>query len=433
NATAAIYLEEATKTKESDIGAFLIHESLDKFGTYHVRVRLSRNSPNDHNTPSSGIIECLPGGQLKLTMGEQEFTFDHCCQVRSHLTSRCGPQVAASPNTFSVLADINEEFQETKPEYYGPHTTSEDVQIESTGLLAMNKDLLRVSEIPALLQKKTRDFFIFNEKSKLILKSKDIINMDWVQKLKKYTVAAFREGLVKLQTLYRIKKTSFLKYYCMVLDPKFSVLMEFTPHHDVLTFICENPQSVAQKVNIMDQIIKILIVMEKHNIYHGNLRLRKFYAFVPHGSKQITVKLGDPGIVSHFDDLNLKNIHNVERAPWLSPERRNNLKKITYESEVYAMGTTLYELLCQSDQFSQDLKLSRGENMLTYLETNKHLPRPTFLEDNNREPSSEEDEGKKLVPEALEVLERIWKIILMCWEKDQAYRPLISTLNSKME
>ncbi|CAG5115306.1 unnamed protein product, partial [Candidula unifasciata] len=243
----------------------------------------------------------------------------------------------------------------------------------------------------------------------------------------------FLGGLAKLQQLYRIKKTSFLRFYSTVLDPTFSVLMEFTPHHDVLTYICENPQSVAQKVNIMDQIIKILIVMEKHNIYHGNLRLRKFYAFDTQGSNQITVKLGDPGVVSFFDP---ENIYNVERAPWLSPERRNDLKKITYESEVYAMGTTLYELLCQSDQFSQDLKLSPAENvswMLTYLETNKHLPRPTFLEDNNREPSSEEDEGKKLVPEALEVLELIWEMCLMCWEEDETSRPSILTLNTKME
>ncbi|CAG5115305.1 unnamed protein product, partial [Candidula unifasciata] len=168
-ATAATYLEEATKSKESDGGAFLIHESLDKFGTYHVRVRPSSKSPSNHNTPSSGIIECLPDGQLKLTMGEPEFTFDHCCQVRRQLKSKFGSQVEPSPRSFSVLADINEEFQETKIEYYGPHTTSEDVQKESTGLPVLKADLLRVSEIPDKNPLITKYEVIFRDEQMMLL------------------------------------------------------------------------------------------------------------------------------------------------------------------------------------------------------------------------------------------------------------------------
>lgn len=72
---------------------------------------------------------------------------------------------------------------------------------------------------------------------------------------------AFLEGLMKLQKLYRINNASFLKFYSTVLDLKFSVLMEFGPHQDLLTYICEHPQTVKQKVGVMDQIIKILVVM----------------------------------------------------------------------------------------------------------------------------------------------------------------------------
>ncbi|BFZ15495.1 hypothetical protein BsWGS_18534 [Bradybaena similaris] len=420
--TAASYLQESKKTAEPGIGGFLIHESLDQVGIYHVRAWPKTDThagQNSRNTTNPGLIKCLTDMQFKLEMGEEKTIFDNSRQLRGHLTRKFGPQVLPSLKVFPVLADINDEYQEITIEPYEQPGSREDAQNTPMGLPVIRGDLQLLQKIPdknPLIQKWEVD--IHGEKMMLLeLQSDQGIHQ-----------AAFREGLMRLQKLYRIKKASFLKFYSTVLDVKFSVLMEFTPHQDVLTYICNNPQTVKQKVDIMDQIINILIVMEKESLYHGNLRLRKFMAFNSQEPGLVKIKLGDPGIVSHFDTLALEDSNNTERFPWLSPERRNNLTNITYHSEVYALGTTLYELLCQSDQFHEVLKLRAIEDVQKYLEQNKHFPRPPLLDDNSREPLSEVDEGNKLLSEALAVVMMMWEIIQKCWSDDVADRPSPQTL-----
>ena len=53
------------------------------------------------------------------------------------------------------------------------------------------------------------------------------------------------------------------------------------------------------------------------------------------------------------------------RFPWIAPERRlpidNKLPDLTYESEVYALGTAFYEILCRNDNFGEQLEIDNRD------------------------------------------------------------------------
>uniref|UniRef100_A0A2C9LYN5 Protein kinase domain-containing protein n=1 Tax=Biomphalaria glabrata TaxID=6526 RepID=A0A2C9LYN5_BIOGL len=74
-------------------------------------------------------------------------------------------------------------------------------------------------------------------------------------------------------------------------------------------------------------------------------------------SLEVTIKLSDSGISQYLDSHPLENPENIDRVPWLSPERKKSLSTITYESECYSVGTTLCEMIYRNDQFHIELKL----------------------------------------------------------------------------
>uniref|UniRef100_A0A0B7AC98 Protein kinase domain-containing protein n=1 Tax=Arion vulgaris TaxID=1028688 RepID=A0A0B7AC98_9EUPU len=427
--TAESYLEDSLSVTETTIGWFLIHESLTNFGQYEAVCRFKINqserqsdSMNAKKLIKSGIIEYLDATEFRLKMDGIEKTFGNCIELRRHLTNEFGQQVC--PRNLSRVADIHDDFQ-VEEDYYGCDTSQEDVKSTVSISLPIIKDDLT-------------DMILIPDKNPLVLKYEVYFKTEKMMLVELQSeegayAKSFREGFEKLIKWYRIKDSCFLKFYNLVLDPQFSVLMEYVPDKDVLTYVCNKSPTVAQMVHIMDQIIKILIITERAKIFHGNLRLRKFMVFPSQNADFVTIKLGDPGISSYFDTLSLEYKGNVERTPWLSPERRTNLRKITSESEVYAVGTTFCELLYRNDQFHELLNLGTNQNIQTYLDKNKQLPQPAFLAESCVESITDDPEGKSYVPEAKDVLNIVWKICLRCWAEDETDRPTTTDLLNDMK
>ncbi|KAI8781004.1 cytoplasmic tyrosine-protein kinase BMX, partial [Biomphalaria glabrata] len=320
------------------------------------------------------------------------------------------------------VAEINKLFQDDLIEPYYYYSSSPPPVSNEPGVY-LREDLSRrtlIADINPLIKKYS-----------VLLKDQEMMLVE-LQAEKRKIAEAFRGAIQNIFELNRFKPENFIKFYGTVWEKRLCVLMELAPNGDLLTYICQHPQRVAQKVDIMYQIVNILSILEGKKIYHGNIRSRKFMVFAK-SSLEVTIKLSDSGISQYLDSHPLENPENIDRVPWLSPERKKSLSTITYESECYSVGTTLCEMIYRNDQFHIELKLPTTLDLKCFLE-NSSIPKPAFIMTRENELNLLDIAEDSLVPEARKILEDIWdQVISKCWSSHPADRPtsriLLQTLN----
>nr|KAG5689497.1 hypothetical protein BaRGS_000603 [Batillaria attramentaria] len=74
--------------------------------------------------------------------------------------------------------------------------------------------------------------------------------------------------------------------------------------------------------------------------------------------EQLRIKLGDPCQTFYLDTLPVDDQQNTQRLPWVAVERFSNLALHTIESEVYAVGTTIWEMMTGKDPIREIPPLS---------------------------------------------------------------------------
>ncbi|XP_059179264.1 tyrosine-protein kinase JAK1-like [Physella acuta] len=391
---------------------FLIHESLSHYKCYDVVVYcISGNEAQFQRH----LIECSDDRTFKLIKGSDRqdiVVYDSHVELKKHLKDTIGSQI--NPTNYPMVAEVNKFFQLENIEPYEQDQSIEDKVSNDPGIY-LREDVCQG-------WKHIKDKNPFIKKYEVVIKSQKMLLLE-LQSEDGKMAEAFRGGIQDLMKLHKCKPANFLKFYGVLWEKKMCVLMEYAPHSDLLTFICTHPQTVKQKVEIMYQIIKILDVMKENKLYHGSIRLRRFMVFQNKPLDQALIKLGHSGISSYLDSLP-DDVNNIDRYPWLSPERRNNLATITYESECYAVGTTLCEMIYRNDQFHVELNLTSCKELKDYL-MDKCIPKPkaidTFVQESD---NSTLDEGAALAPEAKVVLEEVWdRVIAQCWLHDPIDRP----------
>jgi serine/threonine protein kinase len=241
-----------------------------------------------------------------------------------------------------------------------------------------------------------------------------------------------QEQNVKLERKSEVRPNNFLRL-CGTFINHPSVLVEHAPCGDLLTFLSRRPQRLAVKVDIMLQIVGVLSVMEKHNLFHGNIRCRRFVVFENESTSSYHIKPGDAGVSSFLDGLPVDSEHNLERLPWLAPERRikenGKFPEPTFETECYAVGTAFYEILCGDDNFEtqiENLENNQLKLVSEFLQAKNILPKPVLLQlpaDSEEAPS----------PEVRHAMEEIYKLVKLCWSEDPNDRPSTSDLRSQLD
>ncbi|KAH9502687.1 hypothetical protein Btru_069519 [Bulinus truncatus] len=403
NSTAEKYLKEPHAPTDPENKCFLIHESLTDFGHY-VLVTAVKNK-NDFQDIHFERYELKVDTNQTFTIhrGRQQVLTGQ--YVRASLSKVYGMQL--HPRYYLNVSEIEHVFKSENADIYKENNN----QLEnlSSGPLVflpeeLDKRRVLIQDKNPLLKK----FEVSLKEEKMMLVELQADNGKIAE--------AFRSGLHDLIKLHKVRPENFLKFYGMVVDKKLSALMEYTQYGDLLTYICQHPQSVPQKVDIMEQIIKILSIMEEEKLFHGNIRLRRFTVFKV--DNKVQIKLGYSGIVSYLNTEDKYHKDNNERLPWISPERRKKLSHVTYESECYSVGTTLCEILYRNDQFHTILKLSDPKELWQYLKVQQFLPKPDLNVNEHIYTANHCIKCKETA-----VLNSIWDLIMKCWTTDPLERP----------
>ncbi|XP_005106730.1 tyrosine-protein kinase hopscotch [Aplysia californica] len=414
---------------------FLICQSSVKLNSFQVKIVQPRN--NESNTVDEKELEIRyeDGGRLSLWDGETELSqFGNSLELRIYLKRNFRKQILPNKDA-PVVAEINSWYKSESLDYYistddNTRDSDEDKDKAEGTSVFVEEDIKLVAEIP------DRNPFVFKDKVQVQVRSgADMKFLTRVQVNSANTdvLRGFSEGLVRCHKLHQVSRKNFVGLCGMILNTSSSsVLVEHAPSGDLLTYLREGVK-LRIKVNIMEQIVHVLQVMVGKSLFHGNIRCRRFVVFDCADSEFVHIKLGDPGVSSYLDKLPVNSEFNVERYPWLAPERRceDGISELTYESECFAVGTTFYEILCRNDDFSKQLEppsIDNPEAVYNLLNQgeNTELPKPAFLRE------SEAIKPDSPSPDSKEAMEQIWQLIRECWSHDPNDRPNTTTLITRL-
>ncbi|GFR85293.1 tyrosine-protein kinase receptor [Elysia marginata] len=419
--TAKKYLKELTQKPAFESRGFLIHQSTSEFDTYIV-VSCVQTVTNSSQTSGVSEIDDLqfehhqivvtPEGKMQLikvgSNGTDDGSWFWNQEELSHsLLTQFGLQ--AQPRDYSKKAEINEEYK---------RDMDEEVAIQAAPILrrlqSSDKEMPNVFLSQDLKDKsEIKDKNIKIRKYRVIYKNKPLM-MVRVASPDQDDAKAFLEGLERLENLRRGDAQRFLELHKPVLGSMLTrFVTELPSQGDLLTYICNVPQSPWDKVHLMRQVVATLLSMHEMEHFHGNIRSRKFLVFDEPSSQSVRLKLEFPGVTSLLDTKPIDDEFNVERLAWLSPERRENLANITYESECYAVGTTLAEILYRSDDFAEVADLKNNEEI---------PPPPHWFSEGTA------DGGEEIQDEMDALLKCVWELLVKpCWNTASC-RPLPNQL-----
>ncbi|XP_052822694.1 tyrosine-protein kinase hopscotch [Octopus bimaculoides] len=138
------------------------------------------------------------------------------------------------------------------------------------------------------------------------------------------------------------KNPSFLQMEGIILKPKCGLVMEYANHKSISEFLCRNTDvRVGLILKMAAKVSDGLTCLRRQSLVHGNLHCRNLLLCT-----MSQVKIADAGLVKVTDHLPLDNQVNTVRKPWLAPELQSNLQKPTCESDMFAFGSCLCEMLC---------------------------------------------------------------------------------------
>ncbi|GFO44568.1 tyrosine-protein kinase jak2-like, partial [Plakobranchus ocellatus] len=420
DSTAEAYLYDLSKKPSFSGRGFLIHQSTSEYQVYIVLTCTQSQMQGQGQLAYDDLqferhrIALMPEGGLTLEKegdeSKENQLFWKQVDLRRSLLRQFGLQ--AQPRDYPRIADINDEYK---------YDIDPDIGDDAPPmLLARPLDLEREEKLPSLFLPKdlTAEIAIPDKnikvrKFKVKYKDKAMMKVQ-VASNDEGEAEALREGLERLEKLRRFKPQRFLQLYNIVLERRMTVVMELAPHGDLLTYVCGKPQSPYDKVELMRQVVDVLQAMHECKNYHGNIRSRKFLVFDDPMTAHVRLKMEFPGVTSLLDTKPLDHKLNLERLPWLSPERREKLEEVTYESECYSVGTTLAEIVYRTDDFVEPAGVDSYDKVHDFFMENKNLSPPKSCGSDD--------------------LDNLWKniwdtVILQCWNVDPNLRPLPNKLN----
>ncbi|XP_052278399.1 tyrosine-protein kinase JAK2-like isoform X2 [Dreissena polymorpha] len=214
----------------------------------------------------------------------------------------------------------------------------------------------------------------------------------------------------------------FVGVHGICLMPEPSILMSGTSFCSLKQFLLsERTDNTQLKLEHLMQVpvflLDALLYMEEKNCYHGNINCDNLVV----ERFDLVLKLADPGMVAIRNKLPLDHVLNVERLPWLAPERMQNLSHVTVKSEVWAIGTTLWQMFSGARNPCAEVqeKLSKtGSTALSdtevvqFFQDTKGFSCPKYLKPEPSDPK-----------QVLLLKDKFYQAILPCWTIDSEDRP----------
>ncbi|XP_053405328.1 uncharacterized protein LOC123565512 isoform X2 [Mercenaria mercenaria] len=242
---------------------------------------------------------------------------------------------------------------------------------------------------------------------------------------------AFHEGLEKLMAL--ADPQFFVGYMGMTLTPDVCMIMKGTSYRSLKQFLQYREQglpmlSLHHLLDANIQVASALVYMEERNCYHGNIHCDNI-SVMNYDNRTMVVRISDPGLVSLYNKLPLTHPVNRKRLPWLAPELHTNLTEVTAQSEVYAYGTTLWQMFSQGlNPVDHDPKLRNKttDQIIRFFADGNTLSCPQYLHQKNEDPE-----------EIKNVKSLLFRVMQSCWNQDTEERAdpkrILKELNSNAQ
>ncbi|XP_041370942.1 tyrosine-protein kinase JAK2-like isoform X2 [Gigantopelta aegis] len=165
---------------------------------------------------------------------------------------------------------------------------------------------------------------------------------------------AFQESMSKL---LEMRHSLFIHFLGNMIAPPYRVVLELAPGGNLERLLkqTEHPLSLMQIMLVADQVSQGIHWLRDKSLTHGNLRSRNILVFKVIRS-DISIKIGDPGLVSHFNNMPLTHNYNQERLPWIAVELYSDLRRQTIASDIYAFAMLWWELLSHGQRPLADIK-----------------------------------------------------------------------------
>ncbi|MCB5950442.1 serine/threonine protein kinase [Enterococcus sp. BWT-B8] len=127
------------------------------------------------------------------------------------------------------------------------------------------------------------------------------------------------------------------------------LVMEYINGSDLKTHLnsLEDPMSISETNNYVQQILSGLDAVHKHNIVHRDLKPENIFV-----TKEGTIKILDFGLSKLIDYTSITSTGSTVGSPlYMSPEQIRDSKSIDYRSDYYSLGVIIYEMLAKCSPY----------------------------------------------------------------------------------
>ncbi|KAK7473587.1 hypothetical protein BaRGS_00035190 [Batillaria attramentaria] len=347
-------LMEKSASNEREL-TFLIYQDCVEFDTLHVLaggggedsgkltcdVRLQPNSDRE-----LGVDFCITFHE-----GGTNETYTRSDDIRIDLSRRYGRQIVPRDERCRGMECVQEEEQLIPYNYYQPgHAPSRNADTDQ--LCLFEEAELAVTEKNRIAHGMFTDIYRTEHRKQgreVIIKKMTDMRGDVQQ--------AYSRSMAHLHSL-RFCSHIFVRFYGQMMLPPLRFVLESVPCGSLLHRLPQTPPlNWLQIGSVLVQLGHCLYDLKAKRTTYRSFCCKKILIH-QENLEQLRIKLGDPCQTFYLDTLPVDDQQNTQRLPWVAVERFSNLALHTIESEVYAVGTTIWEMMTGKDPIREIPPLS---------------------------------------------------------------------------
>ena len=211
-----------------------------------------------------------------------------------------------------------------------------------------------------------------------------------------------------LQTANLMKKMqhqNIIQLYgvCTKKEPVY-IVTEFMKHNTLLEYLCGEGRSLKlpQLIDMASQVAAGMAYLEEQNIVHRDLSAKNILI-----GEGLICKVANFELASQTSEgIYMAKEGDKFAIKWTAPEAALGMNRFSIKSDVWSFGILLYELITYGHPPYPDMS---NDLVLKKLQQAYRMPRPTECPD------------------------KLYNIMLDCWQEETTNRPTFDTLQQKLE
>lgn len=278
---------------------------------------------------------------VKFFGGNPEKTFISASDLRRFLCKQYGRQSIPRDEKCMGMECLEEEDLVPYSYYTSTNASARSVKSSDQPCLFEERDI-DVNDRNPIYHGEFADVFAMEDKQN----GRDVI----IKKLKDSrlkVIEAYQRGMAHLHGLRCCNPPIFLSFYGTMLAPPQRFIMECAPGgslQDRMKDTSLSPVNFLQMGTVLEKLGNCLYDLKVKKMTYGSFCCEKILIY-KETVDVMRIRLGDPGKAFYLDTQPITDPLNQQRLPWVAVERFENLSNYTIESEMYALGTVIWEML----------------------------------------------------------------------------------------